>query len=203
MFEYSKEAKRRISLRFIEGMWKDSWRKRWLMEKFEFKRIKNESSNEELEVCKCRFVGRMKRSLRMLKSRRKKRKGCELMEKFVKERRFVGRVEKFLKDSRKSSRMLNTSKYIEFYVCWTFRFIEEIKRFFEKRNHRSESLLILRTNIFIEEPNTFTKETIPPRWKVSIETSKNIKFFFEFISSLNLSWKKKINNGLERTRRST
>lgn len=111
------------------------------------------------------------------------------MEKFVKERRFVGRVEKFLKDSRKSSRMLNTSKYIEFYVCWTFRFIEEIKRFFEKRNHRSESLL--RTNIFIEEPNTFTKETIPPRWKVSIETSKNIKFFFEFISCLNLSWKKK------------
>lgn len=65
------------------------------MEKFEFKRIKNESSNEELEVCKCRFVGRMKRSLRMLKSRRKKRKGCELMEKFVKERRFVGRVERF------------------------------------------------------------------------------------------------------------
>lgn len=87
------------------------------MEKFEFKRFKNESSNEELEVCKCRFVERMKRSLRMLKSRRKKRKGCELMEKFVKERRFVGRVEKFLKDSRKSSRMLNTSKCIEFYVC--------------------------------------------------------------------------------------
>lgn len=54
------------------------------------------------------------------------KKGIELMEKFVKERRFVGKVfERFAE-----------------------KFIEEMKRFFEKRYHRK-----FRKNIFFQQPN--------------------------------------------------
>lgn len=66
------------------------------------------------------------------------------MEKFVKERRFVGKVfERFAE-----------------------KFIEEMKRFFEKRYHRK-----FRKNIFFQQPNAIYE-------KKSFEIS-------------NLSWKKK------------
>lgn len=85
------------------------------------------------------------------------KKGIELMEKFVKERRFVGKVfERFAEK---------------------FEFIEEMKRFFEKRYHRK-----FRKNIFFQQPNAIyeKKNYIEISKNIKFIVKKKKKKFLKF-----------------------